>query len=132
MNMTSSNAAPIEVITKTQTRKRWSAAEKKAMILESSEPGQSVSAVARKNGIAPSQLFYWRRMMEDGALTAVEANEQVVAISELKALKAQIRQLERLLGQKTVQVEILKEAVTLAREKKLISRAPLQGLDDFR
>ena len=57
---------------------------------------------------------------------------KLVAISEFKALKAQIRQLERLLGQKTVQVEILKEAVTLVREKKLISRAPLQGLDDLR
>ena len=69
--------------------------------------------------------------MENGALTAVGANEEVVPASEVKALKAQIRQLERLLGQKTVQVEILKEAVTLVREKKLISRAPLQGLDDF-
>ena len=48
MNMTSSHAAPIEVITKTQTRKRWSEAEKKAMILESPEPGQSISAVEKK------------------------------------------------------------------------------------
>jgi len=63
--------------------------------------------------------------MEDEAWVAVEAREQVVAISEFKALKAQVRQLERLLGKKTVQVEILKVAVTLARKKKLISRAPL-------
>lgn len=69
--------------------------------------------------------------MENGALTAVGANEDVVPASEAKQLKAQIRQLERLLGQKTVQIEILKEAVTLAREKKLISRAPLVGVEDF-
>jgi transposase len=43
----------------------------------------------------------------------------------VKALKAKIRELERLLGKKTVQVEILKEALELAREKKLISRMPL-------
>ena len=69
--------------------------------------------------------------MESGALTAVGANEEVVPASEVRALKAQLRQLERILGQKTVQIEILKEAVTLAREKKLISRAPLLGVDDF-
>lgn len=131
MSMTDSKADTVHVITSKETRRRWSPAEKKAIVLESSEPGQSVSAVARKYGIGPSQLFYWRRIMEDGALTAVGANEEVVPVSEFKALKAQLRQLERILGQKTVQIEILKEAVTLAREKKLISRAPLQGLDDF-
>lgn len=122
---------PIQVITSTETRRRYSPAEKRSIIQESSEPGQSVSGVARKHGIAPSLLFYWRRIMESGALTAVGANEDVVPASEMKALKAQIRQLERVLGQKTLQIAILKEAVTLAREKKLISRAPLQGVDDF-
>ncbi len=132
MTTTSSGTKPVHVITSNQTRRRWSAAEKSSMVQECSEPGQSVSAVARKYGIAPSQLFYWRRIMESGALTAAGAEEEVVAISEVKILKEKIKQLERMLGQKTVQVEILKEAVTLAREKKLISRAPLQGLDDFR
>jgi transposase len=131
MTTTSSNQDKVHVVTSTETRRRWSPAEKKAIVQESSEPGQSISAVARKHGIAPSQLFYWRRIMENGALTAVGANEDVVPASEVKALKAQIRQLERIVGQKTVQLEILKEAVTLAREKKLISRAPLSGLDDF-
>ncbi len=122
---------PIQVITSTETRRRYSPAEKRSIIQESSEAGQSVSGVARKHGIAPSLLFYWRRVMENGALTAVGANEDVVPVSEMKALKAQIRSLERVLGQKTMQIEILKEAVTLAREKKLISRAPLQGVEDF-
>ena len=122
---------PIQVITSTESRRRYSPAEKKSIIQESCEPGQSVSGVARKHGIAPSLLFYWRRIMENGALTAVGANEDVVPASEMKVLKAQIRQLERVLGQKTLQIEILKDAVTLAREKKLISRAPLLGVEDF-
>jgi transposase len=122
---------PIQVITSTQTRRRYSPAEKRSIIQESPEPGQSVSGVARKHGIAPSLLFYWRRIMENGALTAVGANDDVVPASEMRALKAQIRQLERVLGQKALQIEILKEAVTLAREKKLISRAPLLGVEDF-
>ena len=131
MTKTSSKHETIEVLTSVQTRRRYSPAEKRSIIQESSEPGQSISGVARKYGIAPSLLFYWRRVMENGALTAVGANEDVVPASEMKALRAQIRQLERVLGQKTMQIEILKEAVTLAREKKLISRAPLLGVDDF-
>ena len=132
MTKTSSEPQTVHVITSTESRRRWSPAEKRSIVQECSEPGQSVSAVARKYGIAPSQLFYWRRIMESGALTAAGAEEEVVPISEVKVLKEKIKQLERMLGQKTVQVEILKEAVTLAREKKLISRAPLPGLDDFR
>ena len=50
---------------------------------------------------------------------------------ELKKLKSRVRELEAVLGRKTLDVEILKEAVKLGREKKLISRQPLVGLDDF-
>jgi transposase len=62
----------------------------------------------------------------------VGADEGVVAASEVKELKRQIREMERLLGRKTMEVEILKEAVRIAREKKLISRVPLLPEDDFR
>jgi len=55
----------------------------------------------------------------------------VVSIAEVKALKKQIRELERLLGKKTMQVEILQEAVALAQEKKLILRSPLPMGDDI-
>ena len=117
MTTTSSGTKPVHVITSTQTRRRWSPAEKSSMVQECSQAGESVSAVARRYGIAPSLLFYWRRIMESGALTAAGANEEVVPLSEVKLLKDKIRQLERILGQKTVQMEILKEAVMLAREK---------------
>ena len=65
--------------------------------------------------------------MEEGALTEVGSEEAVVPVSQLKAAEARIRQLERIIGQKTVDIEILKEAVKLRREKKLISRQPLVG-----
>jgi hypothetical protein len=62
--------------------------------------------------------------MEDGALTAVGSEEKVVPESQVRELEAKIRRLERILGQKTVDIEILKEAVRIGREKKLISRQP--------
>jgi transposase len=118
-------------MTSEQRRRRWTAHQKMAMIEETYEPGESVSTVARKHGISASQLFTWKRQMEAGALTAVGSEERVVAESELKAAKERIRRLERLLGQKTEEVEILKEAVKIAREKKLISRKPLRGVEGF-
>jgi len=131
MDKTNSNPQRIEVITSVERRRRWAPAEKKAMVDETYRPGMSVSYVARKHGISPSQLFYWKRRMEDGALTGVGSEEKVVAESELKKAFERIKRLERLLGQKTEEVEVLKEAVRIGREKKLISRQPLLGLEDF-
>jgi transposase len=121
------SAGPIEVITSVQRRRRWSAEEKRAMVEEAEQPGSSISQVARKYGINPNQIFNWRRLMREGALSAVRADEEVVAASEVKQLRARIRELERLLGKKTLEVEILKEALEVAREKKLLLRMPLLG-----
>ena len=121
----SDNVQRIEVITTDQRRRRWSVVEKLAMVEESELPNMSVSAVARRHGISPSQLFTWRRLAREGKLSAIKAGEEVVAASEVKHLQAHIRELERLLGKKTMENEILKEAVSIAREKKLISRMPL-------
>lgn len=130
MSTTSTMTSP-KVIIGVQRRRKWSEEEKMSLIEETFKPGQSVSSVARQNGISPSQLFYWRRCMENGAVTAVRAEEEVVSESEYKKALARIRELERALGKATLKNEILKEAVRIGREKKLISRAPLLGMDDF-
>jgi len=120
----------VEVITTVQRRRRWSAQEKKRIVEEAEQPGMSISFVARRYGIHPNQLFSWRKLAQEGAFTAVRAGEEVVPLSELKALRFQVRELQRLLGKKTMEVEILKDAVRIAREKKLISRVPLLSKDD--
>lgn len=71
----------------------------------------TVSHVARLYGIQPSQLFKWKRQYQEGSLTAVATGEEVVPASELAAAFKQVRELQRLLGKKTMEVEILKEAV---------------------
>ena len=70
--------------------------------------------------------------MRDGGKTAVQADDQVVGAGEVRALKKRIRDLERMLGKKTMEVEILQEALEIAREKKLISRTPLPWEDGSR
>jgi transposase len=122
----------VEVLNGIQRRRRWSAEQKKAMVLETEQPGMNVSVVARKYEVHPNQLFRWRRLFHEGALTAVRADEELVPCSEVKELKMRIRELERMLGRKTMETEILKDALEIAREKKLISRIPLLKKDDTR
>lgn len=129
--MTNTNQERIEVVTSKERRRRWAPAEKRAIVQETYEAGVTVSLVARRHGIAPNQLFYWRRRVEEGALTAVGSEEKVVPESQVRELEAKVRRLERILGQKTVDIEILKEAIRIGREKKLISRQPLLGVEGF-
>jgi len=103
----------IEVLSGPERRRRWSTAEKLA-IQETYEADATVSIVARRHGIQPNQLFAWRRLASQGALTATAAEEEVVPASEYRALQAQVKELQRLLGKKTMESEILKEALEIA------------------
>ena len=122
--------SPTEVITSVERRRHWSAAQKRALVEEAEQPGNSISSIARKYDIHPNQLFRWRKLAHQRALVAVGREEPVVPASEVKHLKAQIRELQRLLGKKTMEVEILRDAIEIAREKKLISHGPLLKKDD--
>jgi transposase len=68
--------------------------------------------------------------MSEGSKEAVRADDQVVAASELRRLEERVRELEWLLGRKTMEVEILKEALDLARAKKpiLLSHSPVRAI----
>jgi transposase len=99
-------------------RRRWTAAEKLSIVQETYEPDATVSLVARRHGVAPNQLFRWRKLAAQGALAATSAQEEVVAASEYRALQNQIRELQRLLGKKTLEAEILKEALEVAAGSK--------------
>ncbi|WP_322067363.1 IS3 family transposase [Burkholderia ubonensis] len=109
----------MEVLTEPERRRRRSVQEKLAIVQETLEPGASVSAVARRHGVNPNQVFAWRKQYQDGSLTAVKAGESVVPASQLAAAMKEIRELQRLLGKKTQEAEILKEAVEYGRFKKL-------------
>lgn len=127
---TDAGTMSVEII-QTVSRRHWTPAQKMRMIDDSMKPGNSVSRTARQNGISPALLYKWRKLMLEGGTVAVEADEQVVSISEVKALKKLIKELERSLGRKTLENDLLKAAVELGRKKKLISPAPLSGIEGF-
>jgi transposase len=56
-----------EIIT-IERRRRWRLSEKQEIVAETLEPGASVSAVAQRHGMHPSQLFAWRKAARDGRL----------------------------------------------------------------
>ncbi|MBT1080480.1 hypothetical protein KJ045_16210 [Pseudomonas aeruginosa] len=58
-------------------------------------------------------------------MSAVSAGEAVVPASELSDALRQIRELQRMLGKKTMEAEVLKEAVEIARSRKWIAHSPL-------
>jgi transposase len=128
--MSSGRDTRIEVITEVQRRRRWTVPEKLELVKRSFEPGMTVSYVAREAGVAVSQLFQWRKAYAEGGLVAVGANEPVVPASELQDAVKRIKQLEAALGRKTLENEILKEAVDFAKSKKWIARSPLLPGDE--
>ncbi|EFS14941.1 transposase family protein, partial [Shigella flexneri 2a str. 2457T] len=84
-----------------EKRRRRTTQEKIAIVQQSFEPGMTVSLVARQHSVAASQLFSGVSI-PGGSLTAVAAGEQVVPASELAAAMKQIKELQRLLGKKTM------------------------------
>ena len=61
-----------------ETRRRWSQAEKTAIVVEASAPCTNVSAVARRHGIKPALLFRWKK--ESAAARAPSATASFIPV----------------------------------------------------
>jgi transposase len=70
----------------------------------------TISELGRELQISRALLARWKSLVTSGAETAVEANEEVVPASELKAAQQKIRELERIIGKQAVDLEILRAA----------------------
>ncbi len=119
----------VEIISDGGRRRRWSAAEKLRIVEETLDARESVSSVARHNGVAPNLLFRWRRLMLEGGAVAVTDDDNVTSNRQVRHLEERVRELERQLGRKTLEAEILKEALVKSGAKKptLLARSPLTG-----
>ena len=74
----------IEVLTGAPRRRRWSAAEKAAIVAESLAPGAVASTVALRHGLHRNQLYMWRREVRSGALgnTGAAVSDFVPVVAE--------------------------------------------------
>ncbi len=118
----------VEVIGDAGRRRYWPVAEKLRIVTEALESGDSISAVARRNGVAPNLLYRWRRLMLEGGSVAVRGDDGVTGNGQVRRLEGRIRELERQLGRKTLEAELLKEALDRSRSKKpiLLTASPLK------
>jgi transposase len=110
------DAKPVEIITGRERRRRYSAERKLTLIEETMQPGMTVSAVARLHGVSPGLLFKWRQLMSRVAGPPSKPKDAVTA-SCVRDLEQGVRELERLLGRKTLEVEVLKEALAVVQKK---------------
>jgi transposase len=114
-NVSANEAA--HLMNEVQRRRRWTYFQKLRVAQEASVPGMTVTSVARKYGMAPSQLFRWRKLLLKGSQEIASASDQGFAQGELRELKRRVRELERLLGRATLENEILRETVALEKSR---------------
>ncbi len=121
----------IEIIPDGGRRRRRPAAEKLRIVEETLYEAESISAVARRNGVAPDLLYRWRKLMLQGGSMAVTGDDSVTSNKTVREMENRIRERERRLGRKTLEVEILKEALDKSRSKKPTLRAQSLKRDDL-
>ena len=71
------NFRRVEVLTGDERRRRWSVAEKAAIVAESLAPGAVSSAIALRHGLHRNQLYAWRREFRSAAVADAGVPEPV-------------------------------------------------------
>ena len=78
----------------------------------------SAAHVAKRHQIALNVLYYWRKVYRDVIDADLTAPAQArPEDGEIADLKLQVRNLERLLGQRTLEVAILKDKLGIPRKR---------------
>lgn len=109
-------------------RRRFTNEEKRKFLDEAAAAGESMSSIGRRYGLSVSLLFRWRRQLEGSARPNPRTSEEG-ARAEARELREKVREFERLLGRKTLEVELLKQELTRLGQN---PAAALSALDNQR
>jgi transposase len=107
-------------------RRRFTSEEKRLFITQAMSPGESMSSVGRRHGLSVSLLFRWRRQL-DSDLDQKTNAEPSAPRSDTRDLREKVRELERLLGRKTLEVELLQQELSRLGHNPVVA---LQALDN--
>lgn len=107
-------------VRKGKNGKRLWSVEQKKLILGEIDEGLSPAEVARKYDIPLHTIYRWRNRFQEGGDAALKSNQEMVSISEMKRLEAEKKDLQRALGEMTMERNILRDAVEVGRKKKWI------------
>jgi len=106
----------LEVITGVGRRRRWTDEEKAWIVAESLDPATTTSAVARRYGLHPSQLFVWRQRLAAPAVREAPAFVPVVVAEDAAATSPEpAGRIEIALGPAVVRVGPDVDAAALRR-----------------
>ena len=98
-------------------RRIFTAAFKQEQIARVARHELTLAELSRELAVAPSVVRRWQRLSTNGSSAAVRADEEVVPASELRAAQQRIKELERALGKKAMEVEILQAARDEVRKR---------------
>ena len=93
-----------ESVQTAQEVRRWTTEEKLSIVKEFTD-GASIQELCRKYGFQPATLYKWRQKFEVEA----KVQEQSVPKTQLIALQKRVDELERALGRKAMEVDVLKK-----------------------
>ena len=88
------------------TRRQFTAQQKLEIVQTLARGEKQLTALAREHGVDHTTIYRWRDQAQAAALDALAGRRQAPD----QAAEARIRELERALGRKTLEVEILGEA----------------------
>jgi transposase len=115
----------IEVITGVGRRRRWTDEEKAWIVAESLDPATSVSAVARRYGLHPSQVFVWRQRLAAAAVGEAPAFVPVVVAEDAATPPPEMAgRIEIALGPAVVRVGADVDAAALRRVLEAVRGLP--------
>jgi transposase-like protein len=83
---------------------------------------KTLAEVSRERDIQPRVVRQWKRRFEAGATAAVATNEDVVPVSALREAHLRIGELERLLGTKQMEIEILQAAQEVIKQSTVVAQ----------
>ena len=89
-------------------RGRWSA-EKKLAVLQEWQQGVPAEEVCRRHGLNANPLYRGKQAMDRG----LKDQGELIPKSQVAALQRKVEELERALGRKTLEVDVLKQACAL-------------------
>ena len=107
-------------------RRRFTNDEKRRFLAEASSAGESMSSVGRRYGLSVSLLFRWRRQLDGEGRPSRRGTEEGIR-AEARELRDKVREMERLLGRKTLEAELLKQEMTRLGHNPSLALSQLDG-----
>ena len=91
-------------MSETKRYRTWTAQQKLAIVLAGLRGDRTVKEVCREHGIEETLYYTWRDKLLDGGSERLAGKEGRTEVAELRK---RVRELERALGRKTYELEIL-------------------------